>query len=214
MPDFSNFLEIQTKTAWGRTLAEFAAFCDSSTSSRPASVILDVGTGPGLLPSIFAASGHRAFGVDLDLSLLASRLSRNLVQADAGKLPFKPSTFELVTAVNLLFLLDNPVETLRHWRTLLQPGGGVCLLNPSERISTGAVTRLADERGLDGAARQSLLGWAHNAETHARWTEAETESLFAAAGFRLTESCLKVGPGFARLSRGVILAGKPNRYRE
>lgn len=199
MPDFSNFLEIQTKTAWGRTLAEFAAFC----RPEPASVILDVGTGPGLLPSLFAASGHRAFGLDLDPSLLRSHLSPNLAQADAGHLPFQPSTFNLVTAVNVLFLLDQPVDRLSHWRTLLKPGGQVCLLNPSERISTEAVTRLANERGLDGTARQSLQNWAHNAETHVRWTEAETESLFRAAGFRLTETCLKVGPGFARLSRGV-----------
>ncbi len=209
MPDFSNFLEIQTKTAWGRTLVEFAAFCDPSTGSRrgagPASVILDVGTGPGLLPSIFAASGHRAFGIDLDFFLLSSHLSPNLAQANAAQLPFRPATFDLTTSVNLLFLLDDPVEVLSHWRTLLKPGGGVCLLNPSERISTEAVTRLADSRGLDGTARQSLLNWAHNAETHARWTEAETESLFAVAGFRLTETCLKVGPGFARLSRGVIV---------
>ncbi|MEW5827249.1 MAG: class I SAM-dependent methyltransferase [Chloroflexota bacterium] len=200
MPDFSNFLEIQTKTAWGRTLAEFAAFCDVG----PVSVILDVGTGPGLLPSIFAQAGHRSFGIDLDFFLLSSHLSANLVQADAGQLPFRPSTFDLITSVNLLFLLDEPLETLSCWRRLLKPGGWVCLLNPSERISAGAVTRLADERSLDGAARQSLLDWAHNAETHARWTEAETESLFAAAGFRLTETCLRVGPGFARLSRGVI----------
>ena len=208
MPDFSNFLEIQTQTAWGRTLAEFAAFCDPSTGSGrragPVSVILDVGTGPGLLPSIFAQAGHRSFGSDLDLSLLAARLSFNLAQADARNLPFEPSTFDLVTSVNLLFLLDDPLEVLSHWRALLKPGGGVCLLNPSERLSAEAVTRLAAERGLDGTARQSLLNWAHNAETHARWTEAETESLFAAAGFRLTETCLKVGPGFARLSRGVI----------
>jgi ubiquinone/menaquinone biosynthesis C-methylase UbiE len=200
VPNFSNFLEIQTQTAWGRTLAEFAAFCDA----RPVSVILDIGTGPGLLPSIFAASGHRAFGIDLDFSLLSSHLFPDLAQADAGQLPFKPSTFNLITSANLLFLLNKPVETLLHWRALLKPGGQVCLLNPSERISTEAVTRLADQRSLDGTARQSLLNWARNAEAHARWTEVETESLFAAAGFRLTETSLKVGPGFARLSRGVI----------
>jgi ubiquinone/menaquinone biosynthesis C-methylase UbiE len=201
VPNFSNFLEIQTQTAWGRTLAEFAAFCDL----KSASLILDVGTGPGLLPSIFARSGHRSFGIDFDLSLLTSHLSPNLAQADASKLPFQPSTFDLLTSVNVLFLLDKPVETLSHWRTLLKPGGQVCLLNPSERISTEAVTRLADQRGLNETARQSLLNWAHNAETHIRWTEAETESLFAAAGFRLAETCLKVGPGFARLSRGEMV---------
>lgn len=178
---------------------DFAAFCNP----QPASAILDVGTGPGLLPSIFAQNGHASFGVDIDLLLLASHLSPDLAQADAGKLPFELKTFELITSVNVLFLLGNPIEVLSHWRTLLKPDGKVCLLNPSENLSTEAVNLLADARGLDGTARQSLLNWAHNAETHARWTEAETESLLAAAGFCLTETSLKVGPGFARLSRGV-----------
>ena len=197
MTDFSNFLEIQTKTAWGRTLTDFAAFCDP----RPASLILDVGTGPGLLPSIFSQNGSRAFGIDIDFYLLASRLSSNLAQASASQLPFEPTTFDLITSVNVLFLLENPTDVLSHWRALLKPDGQLCLLNPSENLSVASATALADQRGLGGTARQSLLGWARNAESHARWTETETKSLLAAAGFRLSKSSLKVGPGFARLIR-------------
>jgi len=104
--DFSNFLNVQTKTAWGRTLAEFASFCDP----EPGSLIVDVGCGPGLLPAIFARNGHIAFGIDSDFSLLSSLLSLNLIQADALALPFPPGTFHLVTATNLLFLLDDHLE--------------------------------------------------------------------------------------------------------
>jgi ubiquinone/menaquinone biosynthesis C-methylase UbiE len=197
LSDFSNFLDIQTKTAWGQTLAEFASFCNP----RPASVILDVGCGPGLLPALFADRGCKVFGVDFDLGLLTSRLIPSLTQADAFALPFQPSTFNLVTATNLLFLLDEPLRALQEWKRVLVPGGEMCLLNPSENLSVPVSRRLADERELDGTARESLLNWAQNAEAHFRWTENETRELILQAGFRLEESTLWVGPGFARFVR-------------
>jgi len=199
--DFSNFFDVQTKTAWGRTLAEFASFCDL----RPASVILDVGCGPGLLPAIFTRAGHTAFGLDSDFSLLSSFLTLNLIQADALDLPFQAATFDVVTATNLLFLLDDPLRALLEWKRVLAPASELCLLNPSEDLSLSAATRLADQRGLNGAARESLLNWAHNAETHFRWTESETQELLSRAGLQLEESIVKVGPGFARFVRARLL---------
>lgn len=197
MSDFSQFYEIQTNTPWGRTLTDFASFCQP----RPASVILDVGCSPGLLPSIFAHNGHTAFGVDVSFFLLSKRLSTHLAQADAACLPFSSAIFDLVTATNLLFLLDTPMQALLEWKRLLRPGGQIALLNPSERLSVESATRLANERQLEGAARTSLLDWARNAEQHFRWTEDETRLLLARAGLELVETCLRVGPGFARFVR-------------
>jgi ubiquinone/menaquinone biosynthesis C-methylase UbiE len=194
---FSNFLDIQTKTAWGRTLAEFASFCNP----RPASVILDVGCGPGLLPALFAERGCKTFGVDFDFGLLSSGLIPSLSQADAFSLPFQSATFNLLTATNLLFLLGDPLRALHEWRRVLVPGGELCLLNPSENLTFPAARRLADDRGLEGTARKSLLNWAKNAERHFRWTENETRELLSKAGLWLEESVLRVGPGFARFAR-------------
>jgi SAM-dependent methyltransferase len=200
LSDFSNFLDVQTKTAWGRTLGEFASFCDP----EPASLILDIGCGPGLLPAIFNREGHIAFGIDADFSLLSSTLSKNLAQADALAPPFLPSTFDLITATNVLFLLDAPLSALRTWMCLLAPDGDLCLLNPSENLSVSVATHLADHRNLDGTARESLLSWAKNAESHFRWTETEIRDLLSQAGLRLEESTQKVGPGFARFVRARV----------
>lgn len=200
MSDFSNFLDVQTKTAWGRTLAEFASFC----GPEPASLILDIGCGPGLLPAIFTRKGHTAFGIDADFSLLSSTLAPNLIQADALDLPFQPSTFNLITTTNVLFLLDDPLIALHEWTRILAPDGELCLLNPSENLGESAATRLADERGLHGTVRKSLLNWAQNAEHHFRWTEDETRDLLSRAGLQLEESVLRVGPGFARFVRAKL----------
>lgn len=197
MPDFSDFLEVQTQTAWGRTLADFAAFCNPVPAART----LDVGCGPGLLPAIFTQKGCRSFGVDIDFVLLTSNLSPCLAAADVFFLPFPAGIFDLVTAVNLLFLLDDPPRAFQEIAHLLKPTGQVALLDPSEHISVEAATRLADERGLEGKPRGSLINWARNAEEHVRWTEKETRNLLAAASLELVESALRVGPGFARYVR-------------
>jgi ubiquinone/menaquinone biosynthesis C-methylase UbiE len=198
--DFSNFLDVQTNTAWGRTLAEFASFCNP----KPATVILDIGCGPGLLPALFAQSGCQSFGVDYDFDLLTSCLLPSLAQADALQLPFQAGSFNLVTATNVLFLLADPLLVLREWKRVLTPDGELCLLNPSENLSLAAASHLANERELEDTARESLLNWARNAESHFRWTEAETRDLLSQVGLRFNESVLRVGPGFARFVRATI----------
>ncbi len=156
---------------------------------------------PRPAPGNFRTHRSSAYGVDSDFSLLSSFLSPNLIRADALALPFPPQIFHLVTATNLLFLLDDPLRVLHEWKRVLAPGGELCLLNPSESLSVSTATRLADERGLTGTARQSLLHWAHNAEIHFRWTEDKTRDLLSAVGLQLSEFTLRVGPGFARFAR-------------
>ena len=198
-------LEIQTQTGWGQVLAGFAAWCQP----QPGWLALDVGCGPGLLPALLAQRGCRAYGADLDgEALAASRLHASLLQADALLLPFTGGVFDLVTASNLLFLLPEPAAALREMRRLLKPGGQIAVLNPSEQMSVAAAAALAQRRGLQGAARQSLLDWAARAEAHRRWGEEALGELFAAAGLKLVRSELRVGAGLARLGSGSVGVGR------
>jgi len=195
-----SFFEIQTQTAWGRTLAGFAAWC----APQPGWRALDVGCGPGLLPVLLAQRGCRAYGVDLDFASLAASLHPALAQAAAERLPFPAAAFDLLTASNLLFLLPNPAAALAEMARLLHPDGQAALLNPSEHMSLAAAAALADERRLTGLERASLLNWAARAEAHARWDEPALQALCQRAGLRLVESALKIGPGLARWTRCVL----------
>lgn len=191
---------IQTQTGWGRTLKSFADWCNPQAGWWT----LDVGCGPGLLPAILAQKGCRSFGVDLEV-LASARLHPQVALADALNLPFPARSFDLITASNLLFLLPDPLAALRELVRTARKGGGVAVLNPSEHLSVANATTLADQRGLRGLARDSLINWARRAEDNWRWPEAEVAAIFAQAGLQLKETMLKIGPGLARLALGTRL---------
>ncbi len=197
--DVSDFVRIQTETGWGKTLAQFASWC----SPRPGWRVLDVGCGPGLLPAIFQKLGCRAYGVDLDLNIISmGRLHTALACSDATRLPFAAGCFQMATASNLLFLLDDPVPILEELARLISADGRVCVLNPSENLSVIAAAEFATQRGLEGLARASLINWASLAEHRTSWTAKQTEKWFTAANLSVSTTILKIGPGFGRYSCG------------
>ncbi len=199
--DADTFLELQTQTGWGRTLAGFAAWCQAQPGWR----VLDVGCGPGLLPALFARQGCNALGLDLEADMfLPQPLHPQVLVAHGEALPFPGGMFDLVTASNLLFLLADPRPTLDEMRRVARPGGMLALLNPSEYLNQDAAVVLAEAKALQGLARASLLNWAQRAEANHRWTEPEMNNLLLAAGIQPLENSLKVGPGFARFTRGGV----------
>lgn len=199
LPDSSITVAVQTQTGWGRILQSFAAWCQAEPDWR----VLDVGCGPGLLPALFSHSGCQAIGADLDFAIFGSpRLHQALLQAEASRLPFSERNFQLVTASNLLFLLSQPLFALCEMRRLTRDDGWVAVINPSENMSLAAATALADQHQLTGVARDSLLTYAARAEVHQRWSEMGLRALFTAAGLRLEETALRMGPGLVRFGRG------------
>ncbi len=163
---------------------------------------MDVGCGPGLLPALLAQRGCQAFGVDLAPEMFRPEpLHARLAVADSLALPFAAASFDLVTASNLLFLLADPQAALREIARTLRRGGEAALLNPSERLSEAAARDFADQRQLQGLARDTLINWGRRADAHHRWDENQLRGLFQAAGLRFVQSITIVGPGFARLAR-------------
>lgn len=170
---------------WGEMLRSFVKFLALPPGGR----VLDVGTGPGLLPRLLADAGARlAVGSDDSWDMLRRAQNQESfapaawLAADALRLPFADGAFDAVLATNLLFLLPDPGAGVRELARLARPGGGVAFVNPTDAMSQAAAATFADGRGLTGFGRFSFVNYGRLAETHLRLSLTGWAELAVAAG--------------------------------
>lgn len=97
--------------------------------------ILDVGCGDGVLASWLAQGGARVTGLDASSDMIAAARRRakaagvevDLVEGDAGDLPFPAGHFDCVVSVATLCFVDDPRPTIREMVRVLEPGGQLIL---------------------------------------------------------------------------------------
>ncbi|MFF0837024.1 MULTISPECIES: class I SAM-dependent methyltransferase [unclassified Streptomyces] len=100
---------------------------------RPADV-LDLGCGTGSLSLLAAEQGHRVTGVDSSPAMAAlarAKLAGRdavVLQGDAASPPVGDRRYDVVLVRHVLWALSDPERVLRHWRTLLRPGGRFVLV--------------------------------------------------------------------------------------
>lgn len=123
--------------------------------------VLEVGGGFGLSAEALARSGWRVTCVDPSVAVLAQLKQRFdavgqsavFEQVDVDTLPFAPSSFDTVVAVNMLEFHANPREAVREIARVLVPGGRAIiasfnLLSPWGIPRVAAASRLTtDEKG-------------------------------------------------------------------
>lgn len=133
----------------------------------PGQRVLEVGVGTGLSLPWFPSSCS-VFGVDISRPMLrralprAGDVGRGVVEADAGRLPFRPATFDAAFAPYVVSAVPDPVGVLREVVRVTRPGGAIVLLNHfvSESPLVGAV-----ERAVTGVTRR-LLGFHADFDPH------------------------------------------------
>lgn len=96
---------------------------------EPGAPMLDVGCGAGTFTAFAAGRGWTISGADPDRSALAAA-ERELPDADlrlseAHELPWPDAAFGLVTLVQVLSHVTNPIAALREAARLCEPGGRV-----------------------------------------------------------------------------------------
>ena len=144
---------------------------------RPGARLLDVGAGSGILVARAAALGYRAEGVEPSLWLQRRATERGLA-VELGTLPHPKleGPYDVVTLIDVLEHVPDPVGLLERAREVTAPDGVVAIVTP-------------DVRSL--AAR--LLGW--------RWWHFRVAHVgyFSRATLRL--ALQRAGLGEPRLSR-------------
>jgi SAM-dependent methyltransferase len=112
--------------------------------------VLDVGCGDGELTQKLAERGAEVIGVDANPDMIAAAQRRHAGTyqvADAAALPFKDNSFDVVTAVTVLCVCDNPKMLVGEMARVLKPGGHL-VIGELGRWSLWALSRRL--RGLVG----------------------------------------------------------------
>lgn len=167
--------------------------------------VLDVGTGPGLLPPRLARAYPlaRVTGIDTGAEMLAMARERSMAQGVSGRvaivegsayaIPFPEATFDLVVATNAIHAFDDLTGFVREARRVLTGGGHLVVVDwrrdvawPLYALAWGSTLALrALGKPLDGMG--PVLD--------ACYTKSELARAFADAGFVKHD----VSAGMARL---------------
>jgi SAM-dependent methyltransferase len=142
--------------------------CRDLGQARPR--ILDVGCGTGANLELLSEYGE-AEGVDVSAEALAFCRERGLKdvrQGAAEQLPYEDSTFDLVTALDVVEHLDDDTAGLSEMRRVLKPGGRALLFVPAFMFLWGVQDDVSNHRR--------------------RYTLAQLRSTVRAAGFEVERS--------------------------
>jgi 2-polyprenyl-3-methyl-5-hydroxy-6-metoxy-1,4-benzoquinol methylase len=94
--------------------------------------VLDVGCGDGVLSEPIAKQGHTVTGFDLPTitPIAHKRRISNVFSGDAENLAFKPETFDIILASEVVEHLWNPQKFLNDAHRILKPKGLLILEAP------------------------------------------------------------------------------------
>lgn len=129
----------------------------SELGAPPNARLLDVGSGPGHFLRAAMRVGYHATGVELNpgLARLAAETSgAEMVAGDALALPRllagRERSFDMVTLLDVIEHMRDPVQLLRDAATFVAPGGVLLVYTPNH---AGLITRTA------AAIRRLTFGW-------------------------------------------------------
>ena len=148
---------------------------------QPPGIVLDVGSGPGLIGDCLRSLGCRYVGVDASVGMAHACRQRGgtdrgrfSTAARADALPFADAAFDAVTVLGALEYMETPERALAECRRVLRPRGTlvISLLNRSSLYRL--LTRLRERRK---PARDPIAA--------VQFTRREAERALRRAGFEM-----------------------------
>jgi SAM-dependent methyltransferase len=178
-------------------------FCEIAFRVQSARKVLDVGSGRGMLSSLFSELGHECHAVDIfDQTNRYSEIYRGksiyfqVCNIEIDSLPFEDNTFDAVVCCQVLeHLTHSHIPIMKEIKRVLKTGGivevdvpnAVCFRNRSRMIRGKHITFDYEEHYLH-AVPVLYKGFSFYPERHNReFTRKELMLLFAASGFQNIE---------------------------
>src|SRR2546421_2931268 len=170
-------------------------------------LVLDVGTGTGLVAHLVAprVSPGLVMGIDLSenmLSIARAHKTKNVqfVGMAAEHLVFRPGMFDLVTMGEALAYFADPTTALAEANRVLRPGGRLAVSCQRRSLSTRAQDLFF--QGLAPLARRHYLSLPRYSSDRSRFGEPDVlPQLLGAAGFDVTRVTEMVTGGRAQDAR-------------
>jgi 2-polyprenyl-3-methyl-5-hydroxy-6-metoxy-1,4-benzoquinol methylase len=111
--------------------------------------LLDIGTGYGVLLEEASRLGYEAQGVDLSAPLVAKARARGLkVEQGTVEEVREAGAFDVVTLLDLIEHVTDPLALLAAARRALRPGGELVVYTPNHRAAVVLLARALNAAGL------------------------------------------------------------------
>ena len=189
--------------------------------------ILDIGSSYGTLLAKFPGS-WRLFGIEPSHAACQKTRERlpnaSIINASLGEARLADESFDVITVVDAIYYLHQPLRDLRCLRDLLKPGGLILVESPNFAnrgpvyrwmghhfddtwmyfYTPASLEKMLNKAGMHVAARFDLPG--HQIGSPKFWRRLLTRTEFAVleALRKLTANRVDLGPHF-------VLAAKPNK---
>jgi ubiquinone/menaquinone biosynthesis C-methylase UbiE len=145
-------------------------------------LLLDLGCGTGLFMRRYGELGGTAVGLDISRGMVEAAREQgrwfDYLVGTAEVLPFRQSSFEVVSCVLAFSYLEHPAWMLREAYRVLMPGGILAVSTLSRSVITSlvpAIYRLGEKMEID------RIGVGDFGERY--YTEEEMIGIFSDAGF-------------------------------
>ncbi|MEN6549049.1 MAG: class I SAM-dependent methyltransferase [Armatimonadia bacterium] len=148
--------------------------------------ILDLGCGDGSFASLLFGPGKDITGMDVETPLLpharATGVYREVLDADATRLPFADGTFASILSNCVLEHIPDDAAAVREMGRVLRPGGTAVVTVPSTQLRDGLYTyKQLLARGDTEHAEQYRRDFDTRLQHHHYHSVDEWRELFAAA---------------------------------
>jgi ubiquinone/menaquinone biosynthesis C-methylase UbiE len=203
---FDRIAPVYDTWAGGQHRRVAARLVDLATPARD-EMVLDVGTGTGLVANLVAprVDPGVVFGIDLSESMLSiARAHREknvqFLGMAAEHLVFRPETFDLVMMGEALAYLADPTMALEDAHRVLKTGGRLAVSCQRRSLNTRAQDLFF--QGLAPLARRHYLSLPRYSSERSRFGEPEVlPKILAAAGFDMVKVTEMVTGGRATDAR-------------